>query len=158
MPSFLGILKNNDLALRVRSLFLSRPRSEGIIQYIESSTPDPWRPSSILNVVEKNELPPPLFISTSFVLREMNPSSLFPVVAVLVLVTCCVQVESGKPACNEEDPDIKSDTAKAMKRCNSNIKNYYDQAPEIETNEEKRERYCHGMKVTWNSFHTIILI
>ena len=34
MLSPLGLLKNNDLALRARSLFLRRPRSSGIILYI----------------------------------------------------------------------------------------------------------------------------
>ena len=36
MPSPLGLLKNNDLALRARSLFLRRPRGSGIILYIGS--------------------------------------------------------------------------------------------------------------------------
>ena len=34
MPSPLGLLKNNDLALRARSLILRRPRGWGIILYI----------------------------------------------------------------------------------------------------------------------------
>ena len=34
MPPPLGLLKNNDLALRARSLFLRRPRGSGIILYI----------------------------------------------------------------------------------------------------------------------------
>ena len=35
MPSPLGLLKNNDLVLRARSLFLRRPRGSGIIIYIK---------------------------------------------------------------------------------------------------------------------------
>ena len=34
MLSPLGLLKNNDLALRARSLFIRRPRSSGIILYL----------------------------------------------------------------------------------------------------------------------------
>ena len=36
MLSPLGLLKNNDLALRARSLFIRRPRSSGIILYLWS--------------------------------------------------------------------------------------------------------------------------
>jgi hypothetical protein len=36
MHELLGLLKNNDLALRARSLFLRRPRSSCIILYIEN--------------------------------------------------------------------------------------------------------------------------
>ena len=34
MPSLLGLLENNDLALRARSLLLRRARSEGVILYL----------------------------------------------------------------------------------------------------------------------------
>ena len=39
MPSPLVLLKNNDLALRARSLFLRRPRGSGIILYFRPKQP-----------------------------------------------------------------------------------------------------------------------
>ena len=55
MDNALGFLKNNDLTLHARSLFLKRPRGSGIIPYLispklEQLNLKPWRKIHVVNM------------------------------------------------------------------------------------------------------------
>ena len=81
--------------------------------------------------------------SVSFLFRKkMAPLCATRVFVVLVFVASCVQF--GKAVSCGTTNDITKDTTFVMRKCNSNIRNYYDR----NAGEDWRTTYCRGMIVS----------
>ena len=67
---------------------------------------------------------------------------MFRVFIALVFVACCLQL--GKTKNCEITREIKKATTFVMRKCNSNIEDYYEQ----NSGEDVQTTYCEGMRVT----------
>lgn len=78
----------------------------------------------------------------SFLEKKMAPFCATRVFVVLVFVASCVQF--GKAVSCGITNDITKDTTFVMRKCNSNIRNYYDR----NAGQDWRTTYCRGMIVS----------